>query len=164
MKVPHEMEARLLTSASSVRGVNAAALARPKAPTRRRTGHSGPAIRCGFHWLVELGIPGMQIRSEMNARGHWSARHRRFKAQSLAVGIALAVADMGQSPAFASCVVTLTRVGRRMDDDNLAGGFKAVRDRLAEWLGADDGDGRIEWRYDQRPGPAGVLIRIEGRS
>jgi hypothetical protein len=53
-------------------------------------------------------------------------------------------------PAF-PCVITLTRVGvKRMDTDNLASALKACRDGVAEWLGIDDGDPRIEWRYAQR--------------
>ena len=39
--------------------------------------------------------------------------------------------------------------GRRLDGDNLAGGFKPLRDAIAARLGVDDGDGRIEWEYGQ---------------
>jgi len=28
--------------------------------------------------------------------------------------------------------------GRKIDSDNLAGGFKAVRDQVAKWCGRDD--------------------------
>ena len=50
--------------------------------------------------------------------------------------------------------VTLVAVRqKRLDDDNLAGGFKALRDAIAESLGIDDGDERIEWIYRQQIGP-----------
>lgn len=42
---------------------------------------------------------------------------------------------------------------KRLDDDNLAGGFKALRDAIASSLGVDDGDERIEWIYRQQVGP-----------
>lgn len=59
-------------------------------------------------------------------------------------------------------VVTFVCVRRkRLDDDNLAGGCKALRDAVARWLGIDDGDVRVEWRYQQAVGsPVGTLILI----
>ena len=49
--------------------------------------------------------------------------------------------------------ITLTRIApRTLDDDNLAAGFKATRDRVADWLGVDDGDKRLTWRYAQERG------------
>lgn len=47
--------------------------------------------------------------------------------------------------------VLLERVGaNRMDDDNLQAGFKTLRDATASYLGLDDADPRIVWRYAQR--------------
>lgn len=64
-------------------------------------------------------------------------------------------------------VVTLVRIApRELDDDNLRGAFKAMRDAVAEWLGVDDADPRVEWAYGQkRAGPREyrVGIEIEGR-
>ena len=61
--------------------------------------------------------------------------------------------------------ITLTRIGpRTLDDDNLAGGFKHVRDGVADWLGIDDGDKRLTWRYEQRKGAPkeyAAEVRIE---
>lgn len=59
--------------------------------------------------------------------------------------------------------VTLVAVRqKRLDDDNLAGGFKALRDAIAESLGIDDGDERIEWIYRQQigPKPHGTIVMI----
>ena len=50
---------------------------------------------------------------------------------------------------------TLTRVGptNGADDDNLAGGLKAIRDEIARWLGVDDRRREIVlYTYAQRRG------------
>ncbi len=63
--------------------------------------------------------------------------------------------------------VTITRVGpRRLDDDNLAGACKYVRDQIAEVVGVDDGSPLYTWRYGQRVGAKleyGVDVEIETR-
>jgi hypothetical protein len=57
--------------------------------------------------------------------------------------------------------IVLTRVApRKLDTDNLASGFKAVRDGIAEWLQIDDGDNRLDWQYRQRNGGVKVY-RVE---
>jgi hypothetical protein len=90
-----------------------------------------------------------EIRSEANLRQHHMVRHRRVKAQHEAVQWALV---KHKPPKSASNItVTLTRVGiRKLDDDNLAGGFKAVRDAVARWIGIDDGSPIYRWVYNQR--------------
>ncbi len=59
--------------------------------------------------------------------------------------------------------VTLTRLGgRKMDASNVVAAFKFVQDCCADWLGVDDADPRIEWRYGQKPGgDNGVEVRLE---
>lgn len=62
------------------------------------------------------------------------------------------------------CLVTITRLGpRTLDDDNLAGSAKAIRDSIAARLGVDDGDtARIQFRYAQEKSKAyGVRITLE---
>ena len=45
---------------------------------------------------------------------------------------------------------------------NLAGGFKAVRDQVASWLGVDDADPRVTWVYAQdRAKHYEVIITME---
>lgn len=63
-------------------------------------------------------------------------------------------------------VVTLTRIGvRDLDDDNLAAGFKSVRDEVAAWLGCGDGKkDPVTWVYEQERGPPkvyAVTITVE---
>lgn len=54
-------------------------------------------------------------------------------------------------------------VRRVLDDDNLAGSLKPLRDAVARRLGIDDGDGRIAWECQQVPtrGSEGVIVKIE---
>lgn len=98
--------------------------------------------------------------SEANSHEHWRARQRRAQEQR---GVALLVARGLGAPPSPPLVITLTRVSpRRLDSDNLASSQKHVRDGIADWLGIDDGDERLTWRYEQHTGPAGVTeVRVE---
>lgn len=46
-------------------------------------------------------------------------------------------------------VVIIANLAKVMDDDNLAGACKPLRDAIASTLGIDDGDKRIQWHYHQ---------------
>lgn len=89
----------------------------------------------------------LRIESVANKREHWSRKAQRTKLHRMA---AIAV------PAHPlPCVVTLMRIApRALDDDNLASGFKALRDGIADRLGVDDRDPRVTWRYIQGRGKA----------
>lgn len=94
--------------------------------------------------MIELPL---RIESCANKREHWATRARRTKAHRLAA-IAVPVHPL-------PCVVTLIRVAPRpLDDDNLASGFKALRDGIADRFGVDDGDPRIRFKYGQVRGKA----------
>lgn len=48
------------------------------------------------------------------------------------------------------CIVSIVSYrSRLLDDDNLQGGAKPLRDAIAETLHIDDGDPRIRFEYDQ---------------
>lgn len=65
-------------------------------------------------------------------------------------------------PPAAPLTIVLTRVGpKALDTDNLAGGFKACRDGVADWLGVDDGSPLLDWQYQQRSGSKTYGIEIE---
>jgi len=103
----------------------------------------------------------VETRSETNQREHWGARHRRRKMQRTATYYELlAFEPLRPDPPV---VVTLTRISpRKLDDDNLRAALKACRDGVADWLGIDDGDERIEWRYGQEKGaPREKAVRVE---
>ncbi len=60
-------------------------------------------------------------------------------------------------------LVAFRRTGRELDRDNLIGGFKWLRDAIADWIGLDDSDRIIEWSYSQHHtrGREGVGVKIE---
>lgn len=100
-------------------------------------------------------VPGLNVRE------HWQARSSRVKRERRAVAWALA-AENHQRPPI-PCSVRLTRVAPSggVDDDNLVGALKAVRDEVAKWLGVDDRHSRqVRYVYAQRRGPWGVVIEF----
>jgi hypothetical protein len=75
-----------------------------------------------------------RIVSLANHRGHWRARAAAVKQARRAT--ALSLAQFGAWRPSRPCVVTMTRIApRRLDDDNLAGACKPVRDEIAAWAG-----------------------------
>jgi hypothetical protein len=105
--------------------------------------------------------------SEANARGHWSKRAKRARAQRKMAGMITSselVRHLCDNPMDNMTLfrIKLTRIGKgRMDSDNLAGAMKAIRDGIAEAIGIDDGDPRMTWDYAQETGKAySVLVEI----
>lgn len=98
-----------------------------------------------------------------NERAHWTRRARVTRQQRHAAHFKLKTA--AAKPPAPPVVITLTRYGRRpMDTDGLSSSLKAVRDGVADWLGIDDGDARLTWRYHQlvdARGPYQVSIQIQ---
>ena len=91
----------------------------------------------------------MRTVSAPNAREHHMERAKRVKRERWAVGMVLNPLPRPQLP----CVVLLTRDSpgaRALDDDNLRGALKGVRDEVARWLGVDDGSSEVRWVYAQR--------------
>lgn len=76
----------------------------------------------------------------------------------------------GAPPPANHITVTLTRIspGRLDKEENLTGGFKGVKDAVAEWCGIrDDSDSRFTWLYAQQGCPLrefGARIEIEDMS
>lgn len=110
----------------------------------------------------------MELKLSLNSRVHWGVRARRVAAERAIVAFAFphtwkGTAERSEEKGF-RWIVVLTRVApRRLDDDNLAGRFKAVRDEIARQLGIDDGSSRIAWVYSQtkgEPGETAVLIEV----
>lgn len=104
-----------------------------------------------------------------NEREHHMARWRRYQSERATTEGAALVQLGGQVRARLvlmekPLVVTLTRLGKRLlDDDNLPAACAAVRDQLAVMLGVTDGpnDKRVSWKYDQLVGDYAVDVRIE---
>ena len=94
----------------------------------------------------------------LNSREAWQSRARRVKAERKAVAWLLRC----EKP-VPPCTVRLTRCAPSagVDDDNLSGALKGVRDQVAEWLGVDDRDtSRVRYVYAQCRAPWGVRIEF----
>lgn len=98
-------------------------------------------------------IPGM------NTREHFRTRIKRVSAEKECVAWEL---HRMQKPALpCSCLLTRSAPSKGLDDDNLAGALKSVRDAVATWLGVDDGKREtVRYRYGQLRGPWGVRIEF----
>ena len=81
---------------------------------------------------------------------HWH-RAKLVKQQHAKLTLALRVVSKPKLPV----TVHLVRISpRSLDDDNLRGAFKAVRDCLATWMGLEDDKGpEARWLYDQARDP-----------
>lgn len=100
--------------------------------------------------LLFVRVP-MAVPSASNLREHWRSRARRVKAQRFVTTAHL----RAMKPPPLPLTVVLTRAApRRLDDDNLRGALKAVRDAVAAWLGVDDGSSAVRWEYGQEKTPA----------
>lgn len=97
--------------------------------------------------------------SESNAHEHWRVRQKRAKEQRAFAKMFVAGSPRLPMPIMAK----LSRVSPRLlDDDNLRGALKHVRDGIADAYGVDDRGPSIKWEYDQRKGKeAGVEVRFE---
>lgn len=95
----------------------------------------------------------------LNVREPWQARSSRVKKERKATAWMLVTYAKPSLP----CSVLLTRVAPSagLDDDNLPGALKGVRDEIANWLGVDDRHSlQVRYRYAQRRGPWGVTIEF----
>jgi hypothetical protein len=152
-------------SAAEMRRWAAAGLIDPvDLPTAKR--RAAPDVRTPSRgkWSITLTL-ACRVVSEANRPSgeHWSVKRRRKKVQAIALTYALIESGLKNHRPPLPLIVTWTHIGPHMDDgDNLNVSFKALRDRLAAWLGVDDGDERVEWRYAQRSGEPGVEVCIEG--
>jgi hypothetical protein len=106
----------------------------------------------------------IRVVSEANVRGSWQTVDSRKCKQQRAVHDVLAAPGHRMRMA-APVVVRLIRVGTRpLDDDNLRGAFKHVRDEIARWLMTDDGSDAITWDYEQRRGKGAVFVDVIRRT
>lgn len=103
-------------------------------------------------------IPGLRTQGP-NAREHWAARAKRVRSEREAAAYILGPREKPALP----CSVILTRMAPSigLDDDNLVGSLKGVRDQVADWLGVNDRDRmRVRYVYRQIRAPWGVGIEF----
>lgn len=114
-------------------------------------------------YVVSVVLP-VHTPSVANLREHWAKRAKRSKHHRTVAYHRLFDAG-GHTYGRTESSVTLTRISpRRLDDDNLRGALKAVRDGVADWFGVPDNDPRIKWEYSQergKPKEHGVRITVE---
>lgn len=114
--------------------------------------------------VFEKALP-IKTQGGPNKRMHWSKRSAIAKQERRDTAMLLGWNFAPLLP----CTITLTRLassGRLLDDDNLRGVLKAVRDGIADRLKIDDGDARVTWSYGQvrcKRGEFGVLVHLESR-
>jgi hypothetical protein len=92
------------------------------------------------------------------------ARHRRVRREHIAVGWSLVHAFGRRSPFLPPLLVRLTRHAPSggLDDDNLSGSMKAVRDAIAVYLGVDDKHrDQVRYTYAQKRTSRTWAVRIE---
>ncbi len=99
-----------------------------------------------------------------NNREHWRAADRRKSLEREMVEWMLAIHERKNGKPEVPCTVLLQRLGPSpgLDDDNLSGALKTVRDVVADWLGVDDKHRdivRYEYAQERRT-HWGVLITI----
>ena len=112
-----------------------------------------------FEKLVEI-----ETRGGPNKRMHWAKRADLAASER---GLTKLLLGWNFAPLL-PCVVTMTRrtPTKFLDDDNLRGVLKSVRDGVADKLKIDDSDKRVEWRYAQvrcKRGEFGVFVRFESK-
>lgn len=100
--------------------------------------------------VVRLTFPAYLV-SEANKKDHRQVAATRTRKLRADLGLFLGPKRLPPLPV----TVRLTRWSpdpQRLDDDNLARAFKAVRDEVARKLGVNDADPRVSWRYAQGGG------------
>lgn len=115
------------------------------------------------HVPVTARVLPLTLRSKANeatvTRRGRMGQSDRTKTQRSAARMALAGSgwrerlEHSSTPDKDRIVVLLTRVSpRNLDDDNLAGALKAVRDGVADAFGINDRDPRVVWLVDWEQG------------
>lgn len=109
--------------------------------------------------MIDVTLP-LRLVSLTNQREHWAKKARRAREQRSFTMLYLRANCRGWA-CPEQRTVTLTRIGKKLlDDDNLRGACKSVRDGVADFLGVDDADPRVTWEYGQLKGKE-YAVRIE---
>lgn len=101
---------------------------------------------------ITIPLPGLRLVSLANQREHWRVRAKRAKDHRSAAMLLTRAALRLERVRFPLTVIITRIAPRALDDDNLAGACKSVRDGIADALGIDDRDPRVKWAPAQRQG------------
>ncbi len=123
-----------------------------KRPARRATPLVAPACHlepANGKFAVSVTIP-VKLVSILNEREHWAKKAKRAAQHRWLAATHLQSASGCRLPDILPVVVAITRLAPRcLDGDNCLAACKAIRDGIADWLGVDDADARVTWRYFQ---------------
>lgn len=114
--------------------------------------------------ICDIELP-IKIVSEANNRDYYRKKGERVKRQKRITTDHLQRVPKVNLSDNDEFIIQLTRLkGYRqkdMDSDNLQGGFKAVRDAIATWIGIDDRSDRMSWQTFQTKGyKPGIRVQI----
>ena len=147
----------------------------PKGPRLR--GASAPDLPGAEPAIIAITIPGLvTVGPNTTLREHFWADRNRAKRQWREVSWRL----VGLGKPDLPLDVLLVRISTgELDGDAVPPALKHVRDAIAAWLGVDDRDPRVTWRYGQEkakrdsrrlglarigmPSQLGVWIEIRAR-
>jgi len=101
---------------------------------------------------MKIELP-LKTVSLLNMREHWRRAATRKADHRLTTTVML----NGTAKPDLPVVVTFTRnaPGTLDAHDNLPSSMKHICDAVAQWLGIDDSDPRVTWKYAQKRGKAG---------
>jgi len=105
--------------------------------------------------MIEVTIPLRTGRGQNDRGATWHKKAKRNKSERNLAFWSLYDAHPKPKTLLNHIEVTLTRIGptNGLDDDNLAGSLKALRDGVADWLYMNDRDPRLKFVYKQERNP-----------
>jgi hypothetical protein len=118
----------------------------------------------GVSWVdrrLRVVLP-VATRSRANAREHWARKAKIDAGERRMTRTVLRALDVLKHVSLPA-VVHLTRVSPgKLDDDNLRGALKSVRDGVSDWIGIDDGSPLVTWEYSQQRSKReyGVIVSL----
>jgi hypothetical protein len=124
-----------------------------------RIGCVGSTADCGNARAPQSVVVPLRTVPGLNVREHFAVRAKRVRKERHATAWVLRSVQRPAVP----CSVILTRLAPSsgVDDDNLVGALKGVRDEVAAWLGVDDRRrDQVRYRYAQARGEWGVRIEF----
>jgi hypothetical protein len=108
----------------------------------------------------------LTLPSRSNQRGAWQKHAKTHEAHRTAGKLAMPPLAFLAGPLSLregkTLIVRITREAPKpLDDDNLAGACKSLRDGIADALGVDDRDERVTWLCDQAKAKVpSVLVEV----
>jgi len=94
---------------------------------------------------IDIVIP-IRTYSGLNDRVHWRTKARRARNERSSAFMFFPAGMVSELPFV---VTMIRRSPGTLDDDNLRGSLKAIRDGIADKIGIKDNDPRVSWRYGQ---------------